>query len=271
MHIQKIYENTFNNNDIYTLEIQNSYIVINNNDRGISLLDYYLNFQKTILIKKNTSIYFLYKEFEENCLASYSPDQGIITIINTSNGKTHSIYIAPLINEYTFSSIYYWKNNIFILTTYNHLCYQVCLTSYILKEISEDEIKKIDPHFFNFWNKSKNYTIATSYSKEYSFIFKKDDVTIGFFSVEKNKKYFVQNFETNWHDIEYCNDTFIFIYEKKLKIIYNYIHTVLQPNFGYIFLKAKFITPTNIVILSSKPSNYNDSMVQIYQLQINSI
>jgi len=158
MQMQKIYEKTFNQNDIYILETQNDFIVINDNYRGLLSLDHSLVVKKIILIKKNPIIYFLYKEFEGNFLATYSPDQEMITITNINDSKSHSIYIAPIINEHTFSDIYYWKNNTLILTTYNNMCYQTCLTDYTLKEVSENEIKKIDPIFFNFWNKSKNYT-----------------------------------------------------------------------------------------------------------------
>jgi len=264
MQIQKLYENHFNHNDIYILETLQNNLIINDNYHGLLQLSAFLNIEKKINIPEGTTIYFLYKKFDENNLAIYCPDQEQININNSKNN-----FIALHQQDKTiFSPTYYWQNDTLIFTTYDHTSYQVCFVTHTLKEISKNEIKKKYPIFFNFWNQSKNCNILTSYSEKFSFIAQENDTTIAFHNTLNTAYDKIQISEDGWHDIEYNNNIFIFVYEKKLEIIHYNTYTLLQPNSGYIFLRAKFITQTSIVILSSKPSNHNDSMLHLYQLII---
>ena len=265
MQIQKLREHHFNNNDIYILETRQNYLLTNDNYEGLFQLSFSLDIEKEINIPKGTTIYCVYKEFDGNNLALHCPDQEQIILVNLDSNK-NNVTVIPQNDNVIFSPIYYWKNKSLIITTYNHIYYQTCFITHTFKKILVNEIKEKYPDFFSFCNKSKSYNILTSYSEKFSFIAQENDTIIAFHNTLDNTYDSIQMLEGGWHDVEYNNNIFIFVYEKKLKIVHYNKCITLRPDPGYIFLRVKFITQAGIVVLSSKPSNHNDSMLQVYQL-----
>lgn len=264
MTTQKIAELYFKKNDIYILDNYNNVIIINNNSQGLLLLDNSLHIQKELVIPQEAPIYSIYKKYDGNAALLYLPDahQIIHTDLKTSNSYT--ITLPEAFDKEVLSPNYYWDNNTLILTTFNDNLYQLDFTSNKLHSVSNDIVKKDYPSFFDFWNTCKKYNILTFYPSKQSFIFQNNN-TIGFFNYQQNRQHIVTAFSEGWHNVECNKDLFLFIHENKIELLNNNHTSFLTPHANFIFLKAKFLDNHHFVVLSSNPSNYQESLLEIYK------
>ena len=231
MILKKLNELFFNNNDIYILETYDDTIIINDNYQGLLLLNDSLHIKKQLPIPQNICIYSLYIEQNGKAIIAYSPDNEIMILIDTNTSHHCPIALPSALNNEVLSHNYYWNNNILIFTTFNNDFYQLNYTSHQLQPITDEAVQKICS--FDFTN---------------------------------NKQNIINNANNNWHDVEHNNNYFLFIAEDSIEAIHNDQKNSLKPQCDYIFLKAKFIQNNRIVILSSKPSNSQESLLEIYEL-----
>jgi len=261
MIIKKINELIVSSNDIYILNIYKNHIIINDNYQGLILLNHALQVTEKIFILQHIHIYHLYQKYNDSSVLIYSPESEKFILVDI-NTKKHVVIRIPT-ND-VFSPNYYWDNNILVMTTFNDDFYQL---SYIWRQISREETKKICSSFFYFWNVAKNYSVLKFYSEYQAFITQSDAEMISFFSCAQLEPIQVKNFDDGWHDVEFNNRVFMFIHEKKIEIFNCENKITLKPCDEYIFLRAKFLNNNHIIILSSKPSNSRECLLENYYLQ----
>jgi len=266
MFIKKLNELKHNHNDIYIVETYKNDIIINENYNALLLLNLSLNIIQKISLPNNTTIYFIYKKYDESKIILYSPDDDQITFIDMHTMNSFVISLPNELKNYILSPNYYWQDNILIFATYDNIFYQFLLESLLFTTITPETIKKLYPIYFDFWNICKKYNTVKIFPDQQCFIFQENTKSIIFFDYKENKKVTTNNFTNNWHDIEYKNNTFIFVHEKKIELLINNQKLILQPQVDYIFLKAKFLKENTFVLLSSKPSNPQESLLETYEL-----
>lgn len=266
MIIKKTTDLYFQHNDIYILEHCNSKIIINNNNQGIILLDNSLHFQKNLVIPQEPPIYSIYKKYNDKALLLYLPDACKLIFVDLETNNHYTISLLKSFDTEVLSPNYYWFNDILILTSFNDNFYQLDFTTKTLYPISNDIVKTNAPSFFNFWNVCKQYNILKLYPDQQCFIFQRNDHSIGFFNHQKNNQQIITELSDGWYDVEYKNNIFLFIHEKKIDITNNQNRTILNPLTGYIFLKVRFLNNNQIVILSSKSANPRECLLETYFL-----
>jgi len=266
MILKKTHELNVNNNDIYILETCLDKIIINDNYQGLLLLDTSLNILHAIPITKNLMIYAIYKNHNCQSLILYCPDNEQVILVDLQTFINNITSLPKTLNNQMLSPNYYWHKDTLILTTFDGIFYQLVLKSNKLQQIPYETIKRTYGHFFNFWNQCQNYTILATYPHEASFIFQKDMKTIGFFNYTNNTTSLINNFDKGWHDVEYKNEFFAFIYEEKIELLHKSNKTVLTPQEHYYFLKMHFLNENTIVVLSSNISNNLQCIIETYEI-----
>ncbi len=262
--IKKTAELYFKKNDIYILESYNNTIVVNDNSQGLLLLDNSLHIQKKLVIPQEAPIYSLYKKSDGGAIILYLPDAHRIIHTNLKTSTNYTITLLEAFNKEVLSPNYYWNNNALILTTFTHNLYQLDFTSNRLFPVSNDTVEKDYPSFFNFWNICKKYNLLTLYPNKQSFIFENDNA-IGYFNYQQNKQHIATGFSDGWHNVEYNKNLFLFIHENKIELLNDNHKNLLTPRANFIFLRAKFLDDNHFVVLSSNPSNYQESLLEIYK------
>jgi hypothetical protein len=107
------------------------------------------------------------------------------------------------------------------------------------------------------------------YPSPTSFIFQNNNHDLGFFNYQKNQEtIIIDQPAEGWHDVEFHNGIFLFVYENKIEILYDKHKNILTPRAGFICLKAKFLDGNKFVVLSSNPSNSQESILEVYDLSL---
>ena len=269
MITQKIADLYFKTNDIYILETCNNMIVINNNNQGLLILDHSLHVKKEIAIGEIAPIYFVYKSYDNNTLMLYLPDVNQIIVIDMVTNKHFTISLPEAFHEEIFSPNYYWNHDMLLLTTTNNNFYQLDFASKKLHSIASHQAQENCAPFYSFWNICKKYNVLTFYPEDTSFIFQNDKHSLGFFNYQQNQSTVIRGFTDGWHDVEYNNNIFLFIHEKKIEIIKDQDKITLKPHQGYIFLRTRFLDNNHFIALSSNPSNYQESLLEVYEIKKN--
>jgi len=264
MIIKKIDELIVLNNDIYILTNFKDYIIINDNYQGLILLNHTLRTIEKIFIFEGIHIYHLYQKYNGNSVLVYSPENEEIIFVDI-NTKKHAVIKTH--TDEVFSPNYYWNDNTLLMITFNGDFYQLCFESYILRQVTAKEAEKICSSFFNFWNASREYHVLKVYSEQQSFIVKNNTESVSFFNYAQQEYVTAKNFSDGWHDVEYNNNIFLFIHEKKIEIINDQNKIILKPRLGYILLRARFLSSNQIVVFSSKPSNSRECLLETYSLE----
>lgn len=247
-------------NDIYILEIVDNSVLINNDYQGISIFNSSLEKVKDIAIFEDLAIYSIYQDCIAKSILLYCPDNACIVYINL-NSSNFNIISLPNQNI-IFSSIYHWDKGLVILTTYTSECYILDVEKSIIKKINEKEIAKNYPVFYSFWFESKNYSILKVYSEEFKFIFDDSDCNrIGLLEFKQNKKFVIKKPNEMGHDIECKNNKFMFIKENKIILLGEKKAASWETKKNEIFLRAKFLDISTIIILSSLKDNFKSNII----------
>jgi hypothetical protein len=267
MIIKKTAELYFTHHDIYVLETSNNAMIVNKSYEGILILNDSLNIQQEVLIAQEAPIYFLYQEYKNNGFVLYLPDAHEIALIDLKLSCKYTITLPKSFNEEILLSNYYWNNDILIFTTTRNAFYQLDFISKTLNKILPHKVQILCQDFFDFYNVCKKYNVLTLYPSQKSFIFQNHNRDLGFFNCENNKETIIANQPAEgWHDVEYRNGTFLFVYENKIEIQYDMYKNILTPRSGFIFLKGKFLDGNKFVVLSSNPSCSQESILEVYNL-----
>lgn len=266
MIIKKTAELYFKKNDIYTLENHNNTVIVNDNNHGLLILDNSLNIQKELTLPLEAPIYSLYKKYNNSALILYLPDAHEIVFVDLETSANYTVALPNAFYEEVLSPNYYWDDNVLILVTYNNTFYQFDFSSRTLHQISKDTAKQNCPSFFAFWEICKQYNVVTFYPNEKSFVFQENDNFLGFFNYQQNKQGTITGFTDGWHDVEYKNNLFAFIHENKIEILHDNHKNLLTPQANLIFLKVKFLDDNHFVALSSNPSHYQESLLEVYEI-----
>lgn len=103
-------------NDIYFFEILEDKLLINDNYKGVLVFDSKLNLLKNIELLDDLVIEFSIKN--ENKILLICPENGKIIYINLTDYQ-YKIISLDGFEDWIFSSLFDWKENIVILSDYN--------------------------------------------------------------------------------------------------------------------------------------------------------
>lgn len=265
MIVKKINERIFSNNDIYILNNSKDYIFINENYQGLILFNHGLQVLEEIFIFQDLHMYHVYQKYNGCNLLIYSPEEDQMIFINL---KTKKHEVIKIVTDEIFSSAYYWKDNILLMVGCDGGFYKLCFESYIFRKVTLQDAKKISPSFITFSITLRKYHVLKVYSDQQACLVKNSAGQVSFFSYPQQEEVLAKNFSDGWHDVESNNNTFLFIHEKKIEIIHAQGKTILQPSPNYIFLRARFLTANQIIVLSSKPGNSRECLLEVYYLSL---
>lgn len=147
---------TFNpDDDIYIIASTKNYLVTNDNYHGIYLFNKNDNFSnQKINIKKQLSINCIFTHFDKDIAALYCPEDNHIIIINLTTYDTIFIIIPATLQLYEneFLPVYYWKEQTFIIITYDKRIFSIDIETKQIIAISSEILKQQDFYLYLCFN-----------------------------------------------------------------------------------------------------------------------
>ena len=272
MKLKKLREYEFNNNDIYILETFGNKIIINNNENGLIFLDSYFKLHDSANLDQSVYIYSVFKNFINNKILLYCPDEKTLIYYQCANNKFSFI---PLKNfNQMLSKCYYWKNDICIIVNYDLQFYTVDFDKTLLKRIPQDSVQIYNQLFYNFCTEIKKYEYLYQINGiESNFIFCDQETNkVIYYDYLNSYKKVINKPAFDYHDLIYTDEIFVFIAETKIEVIFDNLNIKLYPDTpDCIFLKACFVKENEkkfLVILSSYKGNNKHTKLISYSILI---
>lgn len=249
------------NNDVYFLACVNNKIVINNNYRGVLILDNELNVIDTIELIDDLVIYSYY--IYQNSILLYCPENNIVVLLNVATGKYVIISLLGFENE-IFGEIYEWINDSIVLSTYKGNFVRINLTNIVPKPLYCNEcgmqVQK-DYHFL------KKHTVHKVFADETKAIVGNDELYLLDY---RNHTVLSERIEQErYHDYELAGQYLVKISENKIGITDFKAEVDLKPKKGYIYLRAKCLNENGkryIITLASDIENIEKSIIEKYPI-----
>jgi hypothetical protein len=268
--IEQIKEIYLGLNDTYLLQNIDKTIIINNGYVGISLLD--KNFQQftNLFIYDSLCIDWLYKLHNNNIIMYSSEDQHLIS----ANITTLSYTIVSLqhINTTTIYPIYAIKGNQIVIACNKPEFLHIDFSTRKVTPIGDQETMISYPTVYTLWDTAKHYGRIYSVDQcNATFIYKDyENRDIGFCNTLSGDIVHAHSYDEYAHGFLYYNGNFVFISKHTIKcmkedsILFN-----LSAHSGRIFKRACFFpthAPRYLVALSANETDYQDTKLEIYQL-----
>jgi hypothetical protein len=261
--------------DLYILETTNDFIITNDEYSGITILDKNLNIIKNVTLFKGVTIYSIYKHFSKDEILLYCCDNGCMIWMNLLDFSYKIIPLGAINSQIAFSPVYFWKDDIIILTTYSNQFYIINSDKIIIKNISTDMIRQNYEELYNFLNKViENLPCYPAYNSKFnSYIINYDSTNNSILlidDIQTMKMSLYDNFD--YHDFIYSDYIVACISESLIQII-NLKNikelSKLAPETNYQFLKARFYNNNNkinLIILSGGIQKIRNSLITTYQI-----
>lgn len=269
--IRKLKEVTLDGNDVYFLEAITDKLVINNNYKGIIVLD---GKNLEVLQMVNTFdgmiIYASYISNDSEELLLFCPDNECIVYINLHTYDFKVIHLAGRLVEVIFSPFYVWNVNRIILSSYNGDFYAVDLECNTITLIVSDFIRIRYPEFYKFRAEALQYRSIANRSDDLQFIYKKDqnDYYLKDFSTASICK--VNSVANIPHEIRFEKNIIAFTCEESIIIISENAEIArIETSRENKFLKTRFLKTslcTSIAVLSSSNLDNTKSLVSVYEI-----
>ncbi len=257
--INYIKEIEFQNNDIYFLAIVNNRIVINNNYKGILILDEDLNVINDIDIISDFVIYSYYT-FQEKILL-YCPESEVIVLLNVESFECKIVSLCGFEDE-NFRQVFGWNNNYVILSTDSGQFVQIDWLSEHPK-ISVCDCTEIAIHdYYSFLNQ---YVILKVFPNIKTALIENDKLYLIDYEKHKILKEGIKR--EKCHDYELMGMCLVQIGENEIYIAQENEEVLLNPEKGYIYLRVKPFDKDlkgYFVVLSSSNRNVKISKIEKY-------
>ena len=266
MNLKKLKELKFDNNDIYILENYAEKVLINDNYEGLIFFDYLMDKLQRLSIINDLTVYSVYKKFDDGSVLLYCLEDEQMVLVDINKLYFCVISLVEIGQDVIFSPVYYWHSDVLVLVTFSGDFYLYNFALTVLEKISNDEVQKICPDYFDFWKTCKEYNLERVYSNKYAFVFKKNLKVIGYFNAKTGKNISVNNMSNGWHDVESNGEAFVFVHEEKLEVIMQEKKIIIEPELSYSFLRVRFLTTDTIAVLSSNRSDSTKCIINTYQI-----
>lgn len=272
MKIEKEFE-LKTNKDLYALESTNNFIITNDGYSGITILDNTLNIVKNIELFDGITIYFIYKHSSKDEVLLFCHDNSCMVWVNLLDFSYKIISLNGIDPNVIFSPIYFWKEDICILTTYKNEFYLLDNENIEIKKVSNDIIKSNYSEVYNFLNKVIEHLPCYPLLGLNKHYIAKDslDNSIVLINEARTTIKLPDNFV--YHDIAYINHNIACIGESLIQIIdlknIKDSKTFLLPEKNYQFLRAKFYfhnKKLNLITLSGGTRTIQNSLITTYMI-----
>ena len=246
-----------NNNDVYFLACVNDKILINDNYKGMLILDSELNMIDAIEIMDDLVIYSYY--VYQNKILLYCPENNNIVFLDVESGKYIIISLSGFESE-IFGDVYELDDDKIILATYkgNFICIDLL-----------NQNPKLSYYNGNGTQVQKDYDIFKNYTVHKVF----PDVTRALVGNEElclidYRKHMVlleRIKQEQYHDYELMNHCLVKIGENNINMTNCKNEVVFKPMKGYIYLRAKSLKVNEvsyIITLASCNDNAESCMIE---------
>ncbi len=258
---------------IYILDKIGPYLIVRDNDKGISIFDYELNLVKNIPIVGGLFINYVYKHAFKNEILLYDQEHRRFILINLDDFSFKTIPITSIDPNIRFLPLYQWETNKIILIN-NEDNFFVCNTqSGKIKSISEKTFGIMYPELYSYWYHSYMY------GKVYYFINKKEfavdhkeDELICFFNWNEEPLKEMARPNLDIHDIVIDDNKICFVSEEAIQIMDQNLNTLvfLRPPTNHEFTRARLIKTNDKTLLITLSGHYapigSESKLICYEL-----
>lgn len=246
----------FTDNDVYLLALTKDYIVVNENTKGLLVLNHELNIVDKIEFDIEILIDAVFIHGNKLLLLCY--EQNSVLYVDIATKQQENMTFEE--DNWRFAPIYIWEKN------------KVCLYDYKSRK-AEIDLKNFNMQYIQ----SNDLNLSR-------LMFRK---IVGFNHHEKlviciRKDIEVINFETgnilnhfpivdNCHDYEIHGHYFMAICEEKVLLFMDDYKVVLYPRENFFFMRGKFIcteTECKIILLSGNKSNSNECSVEKHEFKL---
>ncbi len=261
--INYIKEVEFYDNDVYFLAIVNNRIVVNNNYKGILILDVELNLKKDIDITSGFIIYSYYT-FQEKILL-YCPENNIIVILNVESYEYKTVSLCGFEND-ILAQVFEWTSNYVILSTYSGRFVQIDWLSEHPKITVCDCTGIAIQDYFYFLNQ---YVTLKIFHNIKAALIENDKLYL--IDYEKHKILKEEIKREKCHDYELIEHCLVQIGENEICITEKNEEVLLNPEKGYVYLRIKPFDKDlkgYFVVLSSSNGSINISKIEKYFLDV---
>ncbi len=250
-----------NNNDVYFLACVNNKIVINDNYKGVLILDSQLNMIDAIEIIDDLVIYSYY--VYRNNILLYCPENNNIVFLDVESGNNLIISLSGFESE-IFGDVYGWDNDKIILSTYKgkYICIDLLNQNPKLSYCNGNgtQVQKD-------YDILKNYTVHKVFSDVARALVGNEELCL--IDYRKHMVLLEKIKQEQYHDYELMNHCLVKIGENSINITNCKNEVVLKPMKGYIYLRAKFLKVNEvsyIITLASCTDNTESCMIEKHLL-----
>lgn len=255
--------------DIYFLEVVSDKIVINDNYKGIQIIDKNLNIIKKLEIFNDMTIYSSYISTSSKEILFFCPDNECVVYVDLENYNHKIINLKNGLENVIFSPIYLWNEHELILVTYKGEFYSILVNEMSVQLIDTSEVKRLYPVLYGFYEELTKYKIINVYANELFGIIEDKGGDVFLLNYHDKTKHIISSKEGNFLDIEIEREKFAIISEDVIQINMAHKDKILYPKDNYIFLKAKFLNDKRdnyFITLSSHRSNVTFSNIKAYKI-----
>ena len=269
--IKKIKEKIIKGNDIYFFEVISNKIVINNNYKGIIILDNNLDELKQLNIFDHMMIYSCYINENDEELLLFCEENKCLVYVNL---REYDYKVIDLREEFLamgFSPVYLWDSNRLILSTYDGKFYDVDVKEDSNALISNSDVSGKYPLLYELWLQTTKHKIVNIHPNNFQFIFKNDQGIYYLHDLLNNNTCINDYLANMAHEITFEQDTFVFTSEQFISVVKQNVEVArIETNNAYMFLRTRFEKTTvsiRIVVLNGSKSDNCKNLITMYDIK----
>lgn len=253
----------FQNNDIYFMEILEEMIVINDNYRGLFVLN--SRFKKICEIElfEGLTIYSSFK-YKSKLLLFCSENNCLVYVdLNLMQNK-----IIPLsgFENWIFSPLYIWNQNAVVLSDYKGNVVRVDLENCRIHIPDTQDVMYRSIKADN--EKWKGYQIHKIYREKKKAILIEQNQIVKLVDYSHDMRIIGEFKKGEFYDFEWENGYFTMVSENKVILVHDGKSTSFKPEQSYNFFRGKIMSKKKDVLflLSAMKSHLNNSKIQKIEL-----
>jgi hypothetical protein len=271
---KKIYEYSLNYHSSYILLTTSDEIIINgrmdSKHEGMIVLSYNLNRLYDLPFGyEDLYIYEVFKKTSGGELLFFCPDEDVLLYVSLHKKSSSIIPLTSIPRATVFSKIYWWQDDIALLSDYKGNFYQVFVNDKKIKQIAKSSINI--PYFIKFYDDAQQQGVYTVYPAAYEYIFKEEgNNKIHLVDFINNKEIIAPDPCKETYDYHYSSNFFLCIgeYESALISTEHNANLLIYPSPKNRFLRGAFLTNQRFVILSGA---FGGDTLTVYSYSISNV
>lgn len=261
------------NNDMYVMEVVSDRIIVNNNYKGVLILDNNLNLIKKINLFKDIIVYKSYINRASMEMLLFCEENQCMVYINLINYNHKIISLKNELEDIMFSNIYQWNSSGVVLSTYDNEFYEICIHNREVKKLNHSQVKENYSELHRFYKTIVNgETMFGDVVGEFKdgYIVREEDEKVYINTQNKDEYVFEKNI-SNTFDIQFIEGVAAIVSEDFIEIVKGNYKERISINKDNMFLRVRFLKKLNetyIISLSSNKSNIRKSKIEMYKLNL---